>query len=296
MKNLSDYLSESIPKEYKDIDYLGEHLFDEFLFKNGFTEENVSKDAVEYFYSNVFHTVFEPSINGYLFHLNEALKSYSIDYLIKQLKKKFSFVEVEKINNDKTTSIAIRIDGNNDIVDKEKFKDTKEAEEFINLIVSNGYCISLIHYSKQNHYSVFLIEPRYQKDISDKLNSRIFYHVTKKDNLENIKRTGLRPRQGKYKTQNKNKHFISYREFDDRVFLIAEPESHQDLKNTLAQIIADKQYAKDKYCILKLDLRKSKFELPIYKDTVSKSKYAVYTIYPIYNKCIIDVYNDIDEI
>ena len=37
MKNLSDYLNESIPKEYKDVDYLGEHLFDEFLFKNGFT-------------------------------------------------------------------------------------------------------------------------------------------------------------------------------------------------------------------------------------------------------------------
>ncbi len=230
MKNLSDYLNESIPKEYKDVDYLGEHLFDEFLFKNGFTEENIPKEAVEYFYSNVFYTVFEPSINGYLFHLNEALKSYSVDYLIKRLNKKFSFIEVEKINNDKTTSIGIRIDGNNDIVDKEKFKDTKEAEEFINLIVSNGYCISQIHYSKRNDSSVFLIEPRYQKDISDKFKSRIFYHITKKDNLENIKRTGLRPRQGKYKTQNKNKHFISYREFDDRVFLIAEPESHKDLK------------------------------------------------------------------
>lgn len=296
MKNLSEYLNKSIYKEYKDIDYLGEHLFDEFLFKNGFTEENVSKDAVEYFYSNVFHTVFEPSINGYLFHLNEALKSYSIDYLIKQLKKKFYFIEVEKINNDKTTSIGIRIDGNNDIVDKEKFKDTKEAEEFINLIVSNGYCISLIRYSKQNNYSVFLIEPRYQEDIIDKLNSRIFYHVTKKDNLENIKRTGLRPRQGKYNTQSKNNHFITYREFDDRVFLVAKPESHQDLKNTLAQTIADKQYAKNEYCILELDLRKSKFEIPIYKDTVSKSKYAVYTIYPIYAKCIKNIYNSIDEI
>ena len=54
-------------KEYKDVDYLGEHLFDEFLFKNGFTEENVSEDAVEHFYSNVFHTVFKPSINGYCF-------------------------------------------------------------------------------------------------------------------------------------------------------------------------------------------------------------------------------------
>lgn len=203
---------------------------------------------------------------------------------------------MKKINNDKTTSIGIRINGNNDIINKEKFKDTKEAEEFINLIVSNGYCISQIHYSKMNDYSVFLIEPRYQEDISDELESRIFYHITKKNNLENIKRTGLRPRQGKYKTQNKNKHFISYREFDDRVFLIAEPESYQDLKNTLAQIIVDKQYAKNEYCILKLDLRKSKFELPIYKGTVSKSKYAVYTIYPIYNKCIINVYNSIDEI
>ena len=78
--------------------------------------------------------------------------------------------------------------------------------------------------------------------------------------------------------------------------MIAEPKSHQDLKNTLAQIIVDKQYTKDKYCILKLDLRKSKFELPIYKDTVAKSKYAVYTIYPIYNKCITNIYNSIDEI
>src|SRR5574344_1376929 len=98
MANLSDYLNESIPKEYKDVDYLGEHLFDEFLFKNGFKEENVSKEAVEYFYSNVFHTVFEPSIDGYFFHLDEALKSYSVDYLIKRLNKKFSFIEVEKIN------------------------------------------------------------------------------------------------------------------------------------------------------------------------------------------------------
>ena len=294
MKNLSDYLNKSI--EYKDVDYLGEHLFDEFLFKNGFTEENIPKEAVEHFYSNVFYTVFEPSINGYFFHLNEALKSYYVDHLIKQLKKKFSFIEVEKINSDKTTSIGLRINGNNNIIDKEKFKDTKEAEEFINLIVSNGYCISKIHYSKNNDSSVFLIEPRYQEDVSDELESRIFYHLTKKDNLENIKRTGLRPRQGKYKTQNKNKHFISYREFDDRVFLVAEPESYQDLKNTLAQIIADKQYTKNEYCILKLDLRKSKFELPIYKDTVSKSKYAFYTVYPIYSKCITDVYNNIDEI
>ena len=37
MKNLSDYLNDSMSEEYKDIDYLGEHLFDEFLFKNGFT-------------------------------------------------------------------------------------------------------------------------------------------------------------------------------------------------------------------------------------------------------------------
>lgn len=296
MKSLSYYLNESIPKEYKDVDYLGEHLFDEFLFKNGFTEENVSEEAVEHFYSNVFHTVFEPSINGYLFHLNEALKSYSIEYLMKRLNKKFSFIEVEKMNNDKTTSIALRIKGTNDIVEKENFKDTKEAEEFINLIVSNGYCISKIYYSKQNDSSIFLIEPRYQEDISDELESRIFYHVTKKDNLENIKRTGLRPRQGKYKTQNKNNHFISYREFNDRVFLIAEPSSQQNLKNVLAQTVLDKQYTKDEYCILKLDLRKSKFEMPIYKDTVSKSKFAVYTIYPIYNKCIINVYDSIDEI
>lgn len=176
------------------------------------------------------------------------------------------------MNNDKTTSIGLRIDGNNDIVEKEKFKDTKEAEEFINLIVSNGYCISQIRYSKQNDSSVFLIEPRYQEDISDAMESRIFYHVTRKDNLENIERTGLRPIQGKYNTQSKNNHFITYREFDDRVFLIAEPESHQDLKNTLAQIIVDKQYGKDEYCILKLDLRKSKFELPIYKDTVAKKQ------------------------
>ena len=66
--------------------------------------------------------------------------------------------------------------------------------------------------------------------------------------------------------------------------------------DVLAQTITDKQYAKDEYCILKIDLRKSKFEMPIYKDTVSKSKYAVYTIYPIYAKCIIKVYNSLDEI
>ena len=38
-----------------------------------------------------------------------------IDYLIKQLKNKFSYIEVEKINNDKTTSIGIRINGNNEV-------------------------------------------------------------------------------------------------------------------------------------------------------------------------------------
>ena len=34
-------------EEYKDIDYLGEHLFDEFLFKNGFTEEYVPNNVDE---------------------------------------------------------------------------------------------------------------------------------------------------------------------------------------------------------------------------------------------------------
>ena len=34
MKNLNDYLNKLT--KYKDIDYLGEHLFDEFLFKKKF--------------------------------------------------------------------------------------------------------------------------------------------------------------------------------------------------------------------------------------------------------------------
>lgn len=33
MKSLNDYLNESMPKEYKDLDYLGEHLLMNFCLK-----------------------------------------------------------------------------------------------------------------------------------------------------------------------------------------------------------------------------------------------------------------------
>ena len=299
MKNISDYIKENT---IKYTNYLGDCTFDEFMHINNFNENTITEDVVSQFYLFNFNDFVERSFSGHRFGLFEALKSYSAKQLIKSINNKFPELKCAIVFNGEkgiVSSIEIQIDGENlfvddNLLDSDRLKDNKDAEKLLEIIKFNGYNITQI--TKYLNTYIIIVEPRYQEDIKDSLDSLIFYHVTKRSNVDNIMKTGLRPRQGytldkKYK---RTKHQVVYRTFDDRVFLINDISDKDKLIDNIKSVIRDKKYSNDEYAIIKCDLRGYK-NISIYIDTMSNGINNMYTVYPISPKCL-TVYYNIEDI
>lgn len=297
MKSLNTYIKEN---KIKYTNYLGDCTFDEFMHINGFNENTITEEAIRQFYLFNFNDVIERSFSGHRFGLTEALKSHTAESFINLINKKFPELKcIILYDKGKVNSIEIQITGNNkfiddDLLDGDRLKDNAESEKLLEIIKFSGYNITQL--SKISDIYLIYIEPRYQEDIKDSLDSLIFYHVTKKSNVENILKTGLRPRQGYTldKIHKRTKHQVVYRTFDDRVFLINDPGDNEQLINNIKSIIRDKRYKDNEYAIIKCDLRGYK-NISIYVDTISNGKYNMYTVYPIDPKCL-TVYYNIDDL
>lgn len=111
---------------------------------------------------------------------------------------------------------------------------------------------------------------------------RYVYHITHKDNVQNILKKGLRPK------VKKNNDEYRYRYYTERVFLIIDSEN---IKSDITQVINDLNLWID-YAILKIDI--SKLNITYWWDDASRGN-NVYTVEYIHPK-FIEVIDDIDNI
>ncbi|MBO5003718.1 MAG: hypothetical protein J6D03_00300 [Clostridia bacterium] len=303
MIDIREYISN---KHLKLPDYLGNCSFEEYVDINNINEDNIEESQVYYFYRYNFDHIIGRSFNGHLIKLNEALKSYKAKNLISLLKKKFSDIDIAIIHNGnkgEISSIELQFKSNNDFIDDSNIeninlKDNDKSKRLLHILNFNGYDISqIIRY--RDIYCI-LVEPQYQEDIKQTLDNLIFYHITNKKNVDNIKKCGLRPRQGISKREKKNKksnHYVSYRMFSSRTYLIHDPKDKEKLRKNILNVIYDLQYNGEydnNYSILKCDLTNYN-NITINIDTVSVGENNMYTIYPIDPKCI-TVYDNLDEL
>ena len=123
------------------------------------------------------------------------------------------------------------------------------------------------------------------KDASDFVKqSKYVYHITYKDNLQNILKKGLRPK------AKKTQEDSIYRYYTDRVFLIVDSPN---IKKDLVNVIQDLGYNpfSDDYVILKIDI--SKLNITYWWDDASggETVYTIESIPPKFIKVIGNVMN-----
>lgn len=123
----------------------------------------------------------------------------------------------------------------------------------------------------------------YTKTVYDIWNG-VVYHVTLKEYEESILKNGLRPKSAK---EIDLKRGIKYRNFDERIFLTGGP----DWKHNLLMIIGGKGFTNQKFTIFRIDLKKNRHKIRLFKDPMSTSCLGIYTKEPIYKECltVIDV-------
>ena len=155
-----------------------------------------------------------------------------------------------------------------------KLSKTHSSELLYDIIEFFNYYISTIEKSEEiDGYDIFL-EPEYTKDISKEIkkNGGHIYHITSIDNLDIIKRTGLRPRVGKTR---KLSETGGYRYFVERIFFIGDNESREKTIENIKSVITDKQFTFGKYVILDIDILRH--NIGLWEDGASEGKYNVYT-------------------
>lgn len=111
---------------------------------------------------------------------------------------------------------------------------------------------------------------------------RYVYHITHKDNIQNILKKGLRPK------VKKNNDEDRYRYYTERIFLIVDSEN---IKSDITQVINDLNLWRD-YAILKIDI--SKLNITYWWDDASRGN-TVYTVESIHPK-FIEVIDNINNI
>ena len=288
MKSLTEYISESelntkriyggykLPNKYN-----GHRTFEEFLDLNNIYI--IDDKDISYYYKFNFNNINERSHDSYIWNINETLKSHPHIKLIDKINKTFK----DKIENIYCISnkdadalpIVIQIKSNNAFVSRfqtgsNKLAKTHSSELLYDIIEFFNYYISTIEKSEEvDGYDIFL-EPEYTKDISKEIkkNGGHIYHITSIDNLDIIKRTGLRPRVGKTR---KLSETDGYRYFVERIFFIGDNESKEKTIENIKSVIADKQFTLGKYVILDIDILQH--NIGLWEDGASEGKYNVYT-------------------
>lgn len=147
-------------------------------------------------------------------------------------------------------------------------KNTKEVEKFFNILRFFNYQYS--NYERLNDKYALYIEPIYSEDATDYFNKchRQAYHLTYKDNIDKILKSGLRIKSG------------TYCEFPERIYLWASEDNKlnkQKLLEFAKKIFYINNLSFDDIGIIKVDLYHTNF--PVYKDTAMKEKEALF----IYN-------------
>ena len=296
MKNIKEYLNKDYYISYKLPNKNGFRTFEEFMELNGYTEENISEHAIQFFYNRNWSNYPNRNFEVFQNNLYETLTSHNVDSLINKLSKEIKdIINIEKISNKKsdTLPISVFIKKDNNIINDESIKSLKllkseDANIFEDILTFFNYYISEIIDSIA-YYEV-LLEPVFTTKINNK-GIKYIYHVTNRNNIQKIKTLGLRPNVGKTKEEG------GYRYFTKRLFFVTDKNgSNQlinDLEDEIKDLELDNKKINKKYSIIRIDI--SKYNIDLYKDAALEAENAVYVHIP-FRKELLEYFNSIDEL
>lgn len=297
MKPIKEYLNKDYFTSYKLPDKNGFRTFDEFMELNGYTEENISEHAIQFFYDRNWSNYPNRNFEIYQNNLYETLTSHNVDSLINKLTKEFEEINnIEKISSKNSKALPISVFINkkdNDIFDDTRIEslktlDNDQGNKFSDILTFFNYYVSQI-YDKDNYYEI-LLEPAFTSKIDNK-NIKYIYHITNRKNIQNIKIFGLRPKVGKTPEEG------GYRYFTKRLFFVSDNDSNEqlikDLSDEIKDLGLDNKNINSKYAIIRIDI--SKHNIDLYKDTASESKNSVYVHIP-FRKELLEYFYSIEEL
>ena len=288
MKTLKEQLTNKsylIPHKFSFI------TLEEFCELNNINENNISNEQIEYFYEHYGEKRglpaskydFKTTHNDWIV---ENLKSHNHSIVVNRIKKLLGTyilnIDTEKLSEKYTNARIIRIalDKKCDIIntDSEKtfnLKNCELSDKLYNILNFHNYYITLIY--RYDYENVIILEPKYTDEATNFVKeNRYIYHITNKDNLENILKKGLRPK------AKKNNSDEIYRYFIDRVYFTVHSTN---IKQDLTNVINDLGYTvySDEYVILKIDIKK--LNITFWWDDASQGT-TVYTYESIHPKFI----------
>lgn len=272
---------------------------EEFCELNNIQESELTDDQIKFFYDNYGYSRGLPASIYDASHTHndwvvENFKSHDHKIVVNRLRKLLGNniidINTDKLSEKYTTARIVRIELTKDcnIFDNnstETFKlNNSELSNKINEILSfHNYYITLIYFYDRSN--AIILEPKQTKDASNFVKqSKYVYHITYKDNLQNILKKGLRPKAKK--TQENS----IYRYYTDRVFLIVDsPNVKEDLVNVI-QDLGYNPFSED-YIILKIDI--SRLNITYWWDDASggETVYTIESIPPKFIKVIGNVSN-----
>ena len=305
METLSNFV-----KRYLTLpDYTGYCTFEEYCYLNDLDEDTISEGAIDYYYKWVYNKLAARSHEGRMVAIDESLKSHNWEWVVKRLEKNFpgyysrdiKTFEKESDENIKHKEglkvkigiIVMTVPKDNPLVDKTSLstcllKSSKESDKLYSILDFELYNITYVEFDPgQQEYNLYF-EPVYTDSAVDmvKDNGNIVYHVTKKENYDKIKRTGLRPRVGLAPYHGPE----YYRVFPERTFLIC---NSKNIKKDIQHAIVDLKLRKDDYVILKIDV--SHRNIGFFVDDASTNDNHIYTLEAIPPSLITPIY-DIDDV
>lgn len=296
MKNIKEYLNKDYYISYKLPNKNGFRTFEEFMELNGYTEENISEHAIQFFYNRNWSNYPNRNFEVFQNNLYETLTSHNVDSLINKLSKEIKdIINIEKISNKKSDAlpISVFIKKDNNIINDESIKSLKllkkeDANTFEDILTFFNYYISEIIDSIA-YYEV-LLEPVFTTKVNNE-GIKYIYHVTNRNNIQKIKTLGLRPNVGKTREEG------GYRYFTKRLFFVTDKNGNNQLINDLEDEIKDlgldNKNINKKYSIIRIDI--SKYNIDLYKDVASEAENAVYVHIP-FRKELLEYFNSIDEL
>lgn len=275
--------------------------FDEYLYENKIPEGLATDNDV--FNYNIQKFWPSDTVNdSYEDWFNETLTPHSKDKLIKSIDfilgdycEGINDNPAYKENYQSKGSVVFFIRPDCPIFDEPdadfltsfELADCSMADEIYNVLEFRNYFISDIQYSADHNLFLLFIESYFTTDASKeiKANGNILYHITKRKNLNDILRCGLRPKAGKRPYEG------GYRFFPKRLFLIG---NNPNIKDDIKNVIIDKRFEERgiDYVILQIDLENH--NIGLWYDDASNNKFNVYTLELIPPKLIKEV--SFDEI
>lgn len=203
-------------------------------------------------------------------YIDESLiKSYDSNILLKKIKHKYKD-KIKDINIHKSKS---NIESFSIQFNKEYMHDIAYDESLYKLIDVFGYYITEYNEVKDENIQILRFEPIFGEKCNDLVYKKcngIIYHITDDNHISQIRKKGLVP----FKNSN-------YRNFSNRVFFCC-GKNKEEVINNLKDII--NKLNKTSYYILKIDLKKHKYNVDFYydpsEDNIHNYIYANAYFYP----------------